>query len=79
MYVPEPCKGVGQDGSVQKLQRGIVVTVYSLKKKPERMHLMALPDISILQCVRSLKDPPEISGECLCAPVYVHVCVCVCL
>ncbi|XP_076449548.1 1-phosphatidylinositol 4,5-bisphosphate phosphodiesterase gamma-1-like isoform X2 [Babylonia areolata] len=48
---------------VYSLEQGLVVTVFSLKKKPEKMHLMAVPDLSLLQCVRSLRDKPEITVD----------------
>lgn len=54
---------VGAQAAIKQLKEGVVVTVYSLKRKPERLHLMALPDLCLLQCVRALGARPEITGK----------------
>ncbi|PVD20908.1 hypothetical protein C0Q70_19071 [Pomacea canaliculata] len=54
---------VGAQAAIKQLKEGVVVTVYSLKRKPERLHLMALPDLCLLQCVRALGARPEITVD----------------
>jgi hypothetical protein len=53
--------------SIKRLQNqhGVLVRVYSLKRKPEIMTLMSPPDLFVIQCVRSLSNLPEITGELL--------------
>ena len=45
------------------LQSGVVVSVYSLKRKPETMTLLAIPDLHLLHIVRIMNDKPEIIGK----------------
>lgn len=80
---------VGAQAAIKQLKEGVVVTVYSLKRKPERLHLMALPDLCLLQCVRALGARPEITGKMerkmekgdlgrrktLCVYIYISLCV----
>lgn len=59
----EPLYAQPAQHSVKRLEGGILVYVYSLKRRPEVMYLMASPELLIVQCIRNLKDKPEITVD----------------
>ncbi|KAK7498829.1 hypothetical protein BaRGS_00009921 [Batillaria attramentaria] len=54
---------VSSHQAVKRLEAGVVVTVYSLKRKPEKMHLVVQTDIHYLLCISALGKRPEIKGK----------------
>nr|KAG5707906.1 hypothetical protein BaRGS_031637 [Batillaria attramentaria] len=64
---------VSSHQAVKRLEAGVVVTVYSLKRKPEKMHLVVQTDIHYLLCISALGKRPEIKGKGLWVEVVVFV------